>query len=618
MSQPAESSELINVVALLGAAVVAIPVFRRLGLGSVLGYLAAGLAIGPFGLGLFDDPQAILHVAELGVVMFLFVIGLEMQPSHLWSLRKEIFGLGTLQIAVCALVLTGIGLLLGFTPPVAFVTASGFVLTSTAVVMQLLAERGDVALPPGQKIVAILLFEDLLIVPLLAIVAWMGANGDPHAATQRWQDIGIGLACIVGLVVAGRWLLNPLFRILAASKAREVMTAAALLVVLGAALLMQVGGLSMAMGAFLAGVLLSESTFRHQIEADIEPFRGILLGLFFLGVGMSLDLHVVAADWRLIVAGVLALMLGKGACIYAVARLMRSDHRQALDRGVLMAQGGEFAFVLFAAASTSGVIDAQVNASLTAIVVLSMALTPLFVLLQRRLTPAAQPSLEGVEAVNGQTGSVLIIGFGRFGQVASQSLLARDVDVTIIDNDIEMIQSAEQFGFKIYYGDGTRLDVLHASGAHSARAIAVCIDNREAANRIVELATREFPHARLLVRSFDREHSLQLVAAGVDYQIRETFESAVAFGQAALVELGVDEDEAVTIAREIRRRDAERFELEIAAGNTRAGAMAGLMYGNLTPTVPKPTPFTPPRRESRTLNPDAVPQATQPEAVTRD
>ncbi|MCC8554555.1 monovalent cation:proton antiporter-2 (CPA2) family protein [Xanthomonas hortorum] len=618
MSQAAESSDLINVVVLLGAAVVAIPLFRRLGLGSVLGYLAAGLAIGPFGLGLFDEPQAILHVAELGVVMFLFVIGLEMRPSHLWSLRKEIFGLGTAQIAVCTLVLTGIGMLLGFAPPVAFVAASGFVLTSTAVVMQLLAERGDVALPPGQKIVAILLFEDLLIVPLLAIVAWMGSNGDPQAASQRWQDIGIGLACIVGLLVAGRWLLNPLFRILAASKAREVMTAAALLVVLGAALLMQVGGLSMAMGAFLAGVLLSESTFRHQIEADIEPFRGILLGLFFLGVGMSLDLHVVAADWRLIVAGVLALMVGKGVCIYAVARLMRSDHRQALDRGVLMAQGGEFAFVLFAAASASGVIDAQVNASLTAIVVVSMALTPLFVLLQRRLTPAAKPSLEGVEAVNGQTGSVLIIGFGRFGQVASQSLLARDVDVTIIDNDIEMIQSAEEFGFKIYYGDGTRLDVLHASGAHSARAIAVCVDSREAANRIVELATREFPHARLLVRSYDREHALQLVAAGVDYQIRETFESAVAFGLAALVELGVDEDEAVTIAREIRRRDAERFELEIAAGNTRAGAVSGLMYGNITPTVPKPTPFTPPRRESRTLNPDAVPQANQVEEAARD
>lgn len=331
---------------------------------------------------------------------------------------------------------------------------------------------------------------------------------------------------------------------------------------------------------------------------------------------MSLDLRVVAADWRLIVMGVPALMVGKGVCIYAVARLMHSDHRQALDRGVLMAQGGEFAFVLFAAASASGVIDAQVNASLTAIVVLSMALTPLFVLLQRRLTPAAAVSLDGVEAASGQTGSVLIIGFGRFGQVASQSLLARDVDVTIIDNDIEMIQSAEEFGFKIYYGDGTRLDVLHASGAHSARAIAVCVDNQEAANRIVELATREFPHAKLLVRSYDRQHSLQLVAAGVDYQIRETFESAVLFGKVALVELGVDEDEAGMISRQIRRRDAERFELEIAAGDARAGAK--LMYGNTVPIAPRPTPFTRPRRGSRTLNPDAVPQAEPAETQTRD
>ncbi|MFC0152928.1 cation:proton antiporter [Xanthomonas dyei] len=444
MSQPAHSSELINVVALLGAAMVAIPLFRRLGLGSVLGYLAAGLAIGPFGPGLFDDPQAILHVAELGVLMFLFVIGLEIRPLHLWSLRKEIFGLGTVQICVCALVLTGIGM---------------------------------------------------------------------------------------------------------------------------------------------------------------------LLSLFFLGMGMSLDLRVVAADWRLILVGVLALMLGKAVCIYAVARVMRSDRRQALDRGVLMAQGGEFAFVLFAAAAASGVIDAQVNATLTTIVVLSMALTPLFVLVQRRLMPAPEVSLDGVESANGQTGSVLVIGFGRFGQVASQSLLARDVDVTIIDNDIEMIQSAEEFGFKIYYGDGIRLDVLHAAGAHTAQAIAVCIDNREAANRIVELATREFPHARLLVRSFDREHSLQLIAAGVDYQIRETFESAVTFGQMALVELGVDEDEAGMIGREIRRRDAERLELEIAAGNVRAGA--GLMFGNITPTVPKPTPFTPPRRESRSLNRYALTQADE-------
>ncbi|WP_269791641.1 monovalent cation:proton antiporter-2 (CPA2) family protein [Stenotrophomonas sp. Iso1] len=599
------STELVKVVALLGAAVVAVPLFRRLGLGSVLGYFVAGLAIGPFGFGWFAEPQAILHVAELGVVMFLFVIGLEMRPSHLWSLRNEIFGLGTAQIVTCGVVLTGIAMLFGYRPQVAFIAAAGFVLTSTAVVMQLLAERGDVALPSGQKIVSILLFEDLLIVPLLALVAWMAPVDAGAQVGSRWASVAIGVGAIVGLVVVGRYLLNPLFRILAESKAREVMTAAALLVVLGAALLMQLGGLSMAMGAFLAGVLLSESTFRHQIEADIEPFRGILLGLFFLSVGMALDLSVVASNWKLIALLVPAMMLAKGLCIYGVARVMGSDHRQALDRGVLMAQGGEFAFVLFAAAASAGVIDTAVNANLTAVVVLSMALTPLCMLVYRLLVKEGLVSTEGVEAADGLSGSVLVIGFGRFGQVSSQSLLARDVDVTIIDNDIAMIRSAADFGFKIYYGDGTRLDVLRASGAETARAIAVCVNDRAAADRIVELAAHEFPQAKLLVRSYDREHSLSLIHAGVDFQIRETFESAVEFGRAALLQLGAEEDEADLVAREIRRRDAERFELEIAGGGLKAGV--GLLYGNATVAPkPTPTPFTPPRRESRTLNPDAV------------
>ena len=614
MSSAAESSELIKVVALLGAAVAIVPVFRRLGLGSVLGYLAAGLLIGPFGLGWFSDPQAILHVAELGVVMFLFVIGLEMRPAHLWNLRREIFGLGTLQIATCTAALTMIGHLFGLPWPVAFVGAAGFVLTSTAVVMQLLAERGEVTLPQGQKIVAILLFEDLLIVPLLVVVALMSPMGGHGSDAVRWQTVAVGVACIAGLVMAGRWLLNPMFRLLAQAKAREVMTAAALLVVLGAALLMQLGGLSMAMGAFLAGVLLSGSAFRHQIEADIEPFRGILLGLFFLAVGMSLDLAVVARSWPLIVSGVLALMAGKAVCIYLVARLTGSSHRQALERGVLMAQGGEFAFVLFSAAATAGVIDARINANLTAIVVLSMALTPLFTLLLGRFLPARKPSLEGVEAVDGQSGRVLVIGFGRFGQVASQALLARDVDVTIIDNDIEMIHNAADFGFKIYYGDGTRLDVLHASGAATVQAIAVCVNGREAASRIVELASAQFPHAKLLVRSYDREHALELVRAGVDFQIRETFESALEFGREALVELGVDADEARLVAREIRRRDAERFQLEMAGSGLKASAR--VLYGN-APGVPKPTPLTKPRRESRALNPEQVPAGSPPDPADK-
>lgn len=606
MAVEAGASELVKVVALLGAAVVMVPLFRRLGLGSVLGYFAAGLAIGPFGFGWFSDPQAILHTAELGVVMFLFVIGLEMRPSHLWGLRNEIFGLGTLQIVVCGAVLTGVCMLFGFPVNVAFIGAFGFVLTSTAVVMQLLAERGDIALPSGQKIVSILLFEDLLIVPLLAVVAFMAPVQADAGDSSRWLSVGIGAGAIIGLVLVGRFMLNPLFRILAAAKAREVMTAAALLVVLGAALLMQLGGLSMAMGAFLAGVLLSESTFRHQIEADIEPFRGILLGLFFLSVGMALDLTVVANNWPLIVSGVFALMLAKGVCIYIVARIMGSDHRQALDRGVVMAQGGEFAFVLFSAAAAAGVIGVEVNANLTAIVVLSMALTPLFVLLHDKLMPDREVSLDGVEEADGLSGSVLMIGFGRFGQVASQSLLARDVDVTIIDNDVDMIHNAERFGFKIYYGDGTRLDVLHASGAGSARAIAVCVNNAQDADRIVELVTHQFPQAKLLVRSFDREHSLRLIHAGVDYQIRETFESALQFGQVALMELGADQDDAREIAEQIRERDAERFELEMAGGSLRAGAH--MVFGTALPGVPTPTPFTAPKRKARTLNADEVPE----------
>lgn len=599
MSSEAHSISLIAPVVLLAAAVIAVPIFKRIGLGSVLGYLIAGLIIGPFGFAFFHDSTSILHIAELGIVMYLFVIGLEMQPSHLWSLRREIFGLGTLQIVACALALTGVGLLFGSQWQVAFIGAAGFVLTSTAIVMQLLGDRGDIAQPHGQKVVAILLFEDLLIVPLLAIVAFMAPNHVVETTSARLENIGIGLIAIAGLIAAGYWLLNPLFRLLAAAKAREVMTAAALLVVLGAALLMQVSGLSMAMGAFLAGVLLSESTFRHQIEADIEPFRGILLGLFFLGVGMSLDLSVVQQNWQLIVSGVLAMMFAKALMIYVVARMTKSSHIEALDRALLMAQGGEFAFVLFAAAVSAQVIDNTVKSNLTAIVVLSMVLTPILGVVFKRFTQTKNEiSLENVNVAEGLSGRILLIGFGRFGQVASQLLLARGVDVTIIDNDIDMIQNAEKFGFKIYYGDGCRLDILHASGASTAEAIVVCVDSKETTNRIVELVTHEFPLAKLLVRSYDREHSLHLVKQKVDYMIRETFESAIKFGGVILDRLGVDEDEVKRISDEIRERDEERFETEIAADDVYAGV--GLQYSH---SHPRPTsPLLRPKQAGRILN----------------
>ncbi|HEY4191239.1 MAG TPA: monovalent cation:proton antiporter-2 (CPA2) family protein, partial [Mesorhizobium sp.] len=351
------AGDLVQVVALLAAGVVAVPIFKRAGLGSILGYLAAGVVIGPFGLGIFTESATILHVAELGVVMFLFIIGLEMQPSRLWGLRREIFGLGALQVGVCALLLTAIGWLGGFPVAQSFLAGTGFVLTSTAIVMQVLEERGDIAAPKGQRVISILLLEDLAIVPLLALVAFLAPGGAETSLSERLAEIGIGLAAIAGLVIAGRYLLNPFFRILADSRAREVMTAAALLVVLGSALVMQLSGLSMAMGAFLAGVLLSESTFRHQLEVDIEPFRGILLGLFFLAVGMSLDLRVVADNWQLIAIYVVAYMVMKAVGIYGVARFLKTGHREALERAVIMAQGGEFAFVLYAAAAAVGLID---------------------------------------------------------------------------------------------------------------------------------------------------------------------------------------------------------------------------------------------------------------------
>lgn len=377
MAVEASNSELVNVVALLGAGVIAVPIFKRAGLGSILGYLAAGLAIGPFGLGIFSDPAAILHVAELGVVMFLFIIGLEMQPSRLWGLRRDIFGLGALQVGLCALLLTACGLAGGFPVAQAFVAGAGFVLTSTAIVMQLLEEQGEIATPKGQRMVSILLLEDLAIVPLLALVAFLAPGGADTTLQQRFTEIGIGIAAIVGLVVAGRYLLNPLFRVLADARAREVMTAAALLVVLGSALAMQMSGLSMAMGAFLAGVLLSESTFRHQLEADIEPFRGVLLGLFFLAVGMSLNLAVVAENWQLVAIYVVAYMVAKALGIYGVARLLKASNREAIERAAVMAQGGEFAFVLYSSATQAGIIDGRANAILTAIIIISMVLTPL-------------------------------------------------------------------------------------------------------------------------------------------------------------------------------------------------------------------------------------------------
>ena len=606
MAEPTAGLELGHIAALLAAGVVAVPIFRRFQLGSVLGYLAAGLAIGPFGIGLFREPEVILHVAEFGVVIFLFIIGLEMRPTRLWSLRKDIFGLGAAQVMGAGILLTFTGMAAGLSIPVAFVAAMGFVLSSTAVIMQMLDERGDLSAPQGQRAVSILLLEDLAIVPLLAVVAVMasvmGLAGE--AAPPLWRTLGLAIGAVAVVFLAGKYLMNPVFRILARYGGREVMTAAALLVVVGAAWLMDLGGLSMAMGAFLAGVLLSESTFRHQLEADVEPFRAILLGLFFLSVGMSLDLAVVLADWRIVLGGVIAFMAVKAVAIYGVARIFKASEREAVERAVLFAQGGEFAFVLYAAALTTGVFDARISGIATAVVILSMVLTPLTTIAIARLMPPVDldpDGADGVDRANNLRERVLIIGFGRFAQVVSQPLLARDVDVSIIDMDVEMIQAAGNFGFKVYYGDGARLDVLRASGAANAETILVCVDKPETADRIVELVKAEFPLTKLFVRAYDRGHAIRLVQAGVEYQLRETFESALVFGHQVLIDLGFTHEQAEETIEDVRRRDEERLSLQMVEGIT---AGRSLMRGNIRTT--KPEPYVKPRREGQALNEEAA------------
>ena len=558
MAVEAANGDLLHVVELLGAAVVAVPLFKRLGLGSILGYLAAGLVIGPFGLKLITDSHAILHIAEFGVVMFLFLIGLEMKPSHLWKLRNQIFGLGTLQVTLSSLFLTLIGLSYGFSLVMSFISAVGFTLTSTAMVMQIMDERHEISTPQGQRIVSILLFEDLLIVPMLAIVAFL-APDNPNAvadAVPLWQKIGVAALSLAALIATGIWLLNPLFKILAKSKAREVMTAAALLVVLGAAYLMELGGLSMAMGAFLAGVLLSES-----------EFRGLLLGLFFLAVGMSLDVATVLNNWKVILSATVLMIILKCLAIYGVARFAKASHHTAIHRAVLMSQGGEFAFVLLASAAAQRAINAEVLANMTAIVVLSMITTPFSVMLFDRYfkEPSAAAAVDDVEEHAGElNGNVLIIGFGRMGQVVSQMPLAYGATISILDNDPDIINVAREYGFKVYYGEATRADVLHASGVEHTDIVAVCVDNGESAVRIVENIRHINPNAKVFVRAWDRRNALALVKAEADFVVRETFYSSMKMGDEIVKALGASVQELRAVHDKVRDADKERFALEIA------------------------------------------------------
>jgi CPA2 family monovalent cation:H+ antiporter-2 len=583
----------VEAVMLLGGAVVAAPLFKRIGLGTVLGYLAAGLVIGPVGR-MITEGEEILSFAELGVVFLLFIIGLELKPSRLWELRKDIFGLGLAQVFITGVVLTALAMLIpAFDFGAATVIGFGLALSSTAFALQVLEERGEINRRHGRKSFAILLFQDLAIVPLLALLPFV-APAAPDAGGNDLVAFLVAIGAVVALIFAGRYVLNPLFQIIARTGAREAMIAAALLVVIGSALLMQVAGLSMAMGAFIAGVMLAESSYRHELEADIEPFRGLLLGLFFMAIGMSLNLPVIVANWLAILAAVPVLMIVKAAIIYVLCRLFGTEHEVSVRTALILPQGGEFGFVLFSTAVAMGVFDTAMASLLVSVVTLSMALTPLCVMAARFLV-REEPQEEMDEDFAGAGADVLMIGFSRFGQIASQILLAGGSDVTIIDHSADRVRSAQKFGFRIYFGDGTRKVVLEAAGIKRAKIVAVCTQKKEITDRIVDLVQSEYPDAKLFVRSYDRAHTLELRARGVDYEMRETFKSGLEFGQRTLESLGTAQELVRAIAEDVEKRDAERLLVQQSEGIYAGGHML------LTRPV-TPEPLIKPRREAKVIN----------------
>jgi monovalent cation:proton antiporter-2 (CPA2) family protein len=602
---PHSASLFLQALIFLAAAVIAVPLFKRLRLGAVVGYLVAGVLIGPQVLALFSEAGSIMQIAELGVVMFLFLIGLEMKPSRLWSMRRDIFGLGGAQMVLTGLTLMWVPMAFGRDFNASLIAGLGLAISSTAILMQVLAERGEVQSPHGQRAFAVSIFQDLTIVPLLALVAFLSPQAGGGGGSG-WLEAAKIVGAIAAVVLAGRYLLNPLFRILANAGAREIMTAAALLVVIGAAMIMTMAGLSMAMGAFLAGVFLAESSFRHELEADIEPFRGILMGLFFISVGMTIDLKVVADAWWRLAIALTALIVLKSLVMYAIMRLFGHDHPQSVRVGLLLAQSGEFGFVLYAAAVGAGVMQPDHGSILVALVVLSMALSPIVFASQKLFikdTAADVPE----ENFDGAKGSVLIIGFGRFGQVTSQMLLSEGIDVTLIDNDPEMIQSAGRFGFKVFYGDGTRIDVLRAAGGENARVIVVATDNAETTARIVETVRATFPMTKIHARAYDRRALLDLVGRQADFTVRETFESAVVMGRATLEALGLSAERTAEIEADVRARDLARLGLQQSQGVT---AGTDKMHAQTPRSDVNPEPLIEPKREAKPLTAETA-QITQ-------
>jgi glutathione-regulated potassium-efflux system ancillary protein KefC/glutathione-regulated potassium-efflux system protein KefB len=562
---------LIQALVYLAAGVISVPIAKRLGLGSVLGYLIAGALVGPFVLNLVGEPGDVMRFAEFGVVILLFLIGLEVRPALLWQMRNAIVGLGLGQMAATTALVAGAALAMGVDWQVA--VAAGLILSmsSTAIVLQNLEEKGLRQGPAGQGVFSVLLFQDLAVIPLFALLPLLGApaGAAPTAAhgasvlsgLPEWARILAGLAAVAGVVGGGRYLVRPLFRFIAAARLREIFTATALLLVVAVAVLMELVGLSPALGAFLAGVVLAESEFRRELETDIEPFRGLLLGLFFITVGAGLDFGLIAARPVQILALTLGLMALKLVAMLAVALTFGRARREAATIAVSLAQGGEFAFVLLGFAAGAQVMDAATAATATAVVALSMALTPLAFLAFERLVLAREGPRAEPERLAFDDGApdAIVAGFGRFGQIATRLLMANGFTVVLLDSSIDQIDLIRRFGWRVHYGDASRLDLLRTAGAHKAKLLVVAIDDRDKAGELVELAKETFPNLTVIARAFDRPHAYELLKAGADDVERETYESALNFGRRALVRLGVSERRALKAAVVFREHDAELF-----------------------------------------------------------
>ncbi len=555
-----------NTFIYLSAAVIAVPLSQALGLGSIIGYLVAGIAIGPWGLGLVTNVQDILHFAEFGVVLMLFLVGLELEPKRLWSLRRPIFGWGSAQVLLCAAALCGAGLLAGYSWQVALVAGLGLALSSTAIALQVMGERNLLPTGSGQAGFSILLFQDVAAIPILALLPLLGADlaqNSPAAPVERAQEAIKIIAVIAGIVLGGRLAVRPVFRWIAASRTPEIFTASSLLLVVGIAGLMQLVGLSMALGAFLAGVLLAESEYRRELETNIEPFKGLLLGLFFIAVGMGVDFGVLAQAPLQMLAIVLGFMAIKGLVIYTLARRMQLPYQERPVFTLLLTQGGEFAFVVFQAAAGAQVFSAQTASLLVGAVAVSMLLSPLLlVAIDRWLLPrfahCGVPVLE--EISEPQEAPILIAGFGRYGQIVARVLIAQGFTCTVLDHDAEMIEAARRFGYRVFYGDASRLDLLRTAGAAQARVMVVAVDGIEQSLEIVDLVREYFPQLQIVVRARDVTHWNQLRDRGVMLVQRELFESSLCSARSVLELMGLSAEAADHSTQVFRQHNLALFE----------------------------------------------------------